>query len=163
MKKSLSVLVVIALFICPTLKGQIDNAKEEAAIKAVIEGEINASFNGDYDTWASFFVHEPYVVWMQAWKDGYISYKGWQDVSSSAKTWVKPERKGTIIFNGNYDYTIKIYGNVAFVSFKCKSTRISEGQSTESEAMEARFLEKHDGNWKIAYLSSIYMSTYKED
>ena len=161
MKKSLSVLFVIALFICPSLKGQTDNAKEEAAIKALIEGEINASFNGDYNTWASYFVHESYVVWMQAWKDGYGSWVGWDEISKQAKNWVKPERKGTITFNGNYDYKIRIYNNAAYVSFKCKSTKISQGQSNVSDAMEVRFLEKSDGGWKIAYLSSIYTATYK--
>jgi hypothetical protein len=188
MKKSFGVLVVIALFICLPLKGQTNNAKEEAeikavierefkastclllnglnyneteeaTIKAVIEGEIKASFDGDYNTWASYFVHEPYLVWMQAWKDGKSCWKGWQEISAEAKNFLKPERKGSIIFNGNYDYTIRIYDNAAYVSFKCKSTNMF-GQSKESDAMEVRLLEKHYGNWKIAYLSSIYLSTY---
>jgi hypothetical protein len=188
MKKSILVFFVIAFFIGSPLKGQIDNAKEEeavkavierenktstslllngqtdneneeAAIKVVIEGEIKASFDGDYNTWTSYFVHEPYIVWMQAWKEGKSCLKGWQEISAEAKNFVKPERKGTIIFNGNYDYTIRIYENAAYVSFRCKSTNMF-GQSKESDAMEVRFLEKHDGTWKIAYLSSIYLSTY---
>jgi len=161
MKKSLLTSFILIFFTCLSCKEKIDLVKEEANIKAVIEGEINASFNGDYGTWTGFFAQEPHMVWMQAWKDGYVSYKGWQEVSAAAMTWVKPERKGTIIFNGNSDYTIKIYGNAAYVSFKCKSTRISQGQNIEIEAMEARLLEKHDSNWKIVYLSSIYTSTYK--
>jgi hypothetical protein len=161
MKRSALILFVILLSNCFSSKGQTDNSKEEAAIKAVIEGEIKASFNGDYNTWEGFFVHEPYVVWMQGWKEGYACWKGWQDISNSAKTFIKPERKGTSIHNGNSDYTIKVYGAVAFVSFKSKITRISEGKSSEDEAMEARLLEKHDGIWKIAYLSSIYTATYK--
>jgi hypothetical protein len=133
---------------------------EEAAIKAVIEGEIKASFEGDYNRWSGYFIQEPYTVWMQSWKEGYVSWKGWQEIGTAAKGFVKPERKGTIIHNGNYDYTIRIYDHAAFISFKCKSTRISGGQSKESEAMEVRFLEKYDGNWKIAYLGSLYLSTY---
>ncbi len=161
MKKSLTILFVIALFTCPSLKGQTNNAKEEAAIKAVIEGEIKASFDGDYNTWTSFFVHEPYMVWMQAWKDGKACWKGWQEISTEAKSFVKPDRKGSMIFNGNYDYLIRIYDNAAYVSFKCKSTKISEGKSNVSDAMEVRFLEKNVSGWKIAYLSSIYTDTYK--
>jgi hypothetical protein len=161
MKKYLLILFTLIFIVSTSCKEKIDIAKEEAAIKAVIEGEINASFNGEYDHWSSFFVQEPYMVWMQAWKDGYVSWKGWKDVSASNKIFVKPERKGTLIFNGNYDYTFRIYDDAAYVSFKCKSTSISEGQSKEGEAMEVRLLEKHDGNWKIAYLSSIYLTTYK--
>jgi hypothetical protein len=96
---------------------------------------------------------------MQAWKEGNSCWKGWQEISTQAKNFVKPERKGTIIFNGNSDYTIRIYDNAAYASFKCKSTN-QFGQSKESDAMEVRFLEKHDGKWSIAYLSSIYLSTY---
>ncbi len=160
MKKFISVLFVIALFTYPSLKGQTENTKEEASIKTVIEGEINASFNGNYDNWAGYFVHEPYVVWMQAWKDGYVSWVGWDDIGKEAKNWIRPERKGTITFNGNYDYKIRIYNNASYVSFRCKSTRISQGQSNVSDSMEVRLLEKHNGSWKIAYLSSIYTATY---
>ena len=160
MKKSLSVFLVIALFTCLSLKGQTDKAKEEEAIKAVIEGEIHASFDGDYATWSNFFVHEPYLVWMQAWKDGKSCWKGWQEISDQAKIFVKPERKGTIVFNGNTGYTIRVYGNASYASFLCKSTNLF-GEKKETDAMEVRFLEKHNGNWKIAYLSSIYTSTYK--
>lgn len=161
MKKSLLVLFVLVFLTCLSCNKKTDNAKEEVVIKAAIEGEINASFNGDYNLWTGFFVHEPYLVWMQSWKDGYTCLKGWQDISTFAQKWIKPERKGTIIFNGNSDYSIRIYDNAAFVSFKCKITGITDGQKKESESMEVRFLENHGGNWKIAYLSSIYMFTYK--
>jgi hypothetical protein len=160
MKKYLLALLILIFAVRTSCQEKIDIPKEEAAIKAVIEGEIKASFDGDYDRWASFFVQEPYMVWMQAWKEGYVSWKGWQEVSKAAKNFVKPERKGSMIHNGNYDYIIRIYDNAAFVSFKCKSSTFSEGQSKESDAMEVRFLENHEGNWKIAYLSSIYLSTY---
>ena len=161
MKKYLLILFTLIFMVIAPCKAKTDIAKEEAAIKAVIEGEIKASFDGDYVRWTTFFVQEPYTVWMQAWKQGYACWKGWQEISTSAKNFIKPERKGSITFIGNYDYTIKIYDKAAFVSFKCKSTSITEGQNRESDAMEVRFLENHDGNWKISYLSSIYLSTYK--
>jgi hypothetical protein len=161
MKRSAFVLFVILLFNCFLIKGQTDNPKEEAAIKAVIEGEIKASFNGDYSTWEGFFVHEPYLVWMQAWKDGYASSVGWDEIGTQAKNWVKPERKGTLTFDGNYDYKIRIYDNAAYVSFKSKSSLNSGSQGNVSGSMEVRLLEKHDGIWRIAYLSSIYTASYK--
>jgi len=159
MKRNFFISIVFALFLCPLIKGQTDNAKEDAAIKSVIEGEINASFNGDYNNWTSFFVHQPYLVWMQAWKDGKSCMKGWDKIGSEGKTFVTPDRKGKIVFNGNYDYVIRIYGDAAFVSFRCKSKNLIE-QNKETDSMEARLLEKLEGKWKIAYLSSIYTSTY---
>jgi len=161
MKKSFLFLFILGLVVTLPIRGQATNTKAEAAIKSVIEGEIKASFDGDYNTWVKFFVHEPYVLWMQESKEVYSCWKGWQEISTSMKNYVKPERKGTMIHNGNSDYIIKLYGNEAFVTFKCKSTKISNEQSTPVEAWEARFLENQSGSWKITYLSSVYTSTYK--
>jgi hypothetical protein len=162
MKTKLFILLVLILVMTMSCQKKIDMAKEEEAIKTVIEAEINASFNGEYEKWSTFFVQEPYLVWMQAWKEGYTCMKGWQDIGTSAKKWVIPERKGSIIFNGNQNYTFRIYQDAAFISFTCKSTRIVEGKEKVTEALEARFLEKHNGIWKIACLGSVYTSTYKE-
>lgn len=160
MKTRLLIVSALVLWAFTSCEEKIDTAKEEAAIKAVIEGEIKASFDGNYDDWASYFVQEPYLLWMQAWKEGYGGWRGWQDIGTQAKTWVKPERKGSILFDGNIDYIIRIFEDVAWVSFKCNSTSVSDGQGKKNEAMEVRFLEKHDGNWKIVYLGSIYTSSY---
>jgi len=161
MKKAALVLFIIPLFTCFAFQGKVNNADEEAAIKSVIEGEITASFNGEYNTWQSYFVHEPYVVWMQGWQEGYACWKGWEDISKSAKTFIKPERKGKSINLGNSDYTIRIYGDVAFVSFKCKIKRVTKGKDHVEDTTEARLMEKHEGSWKIAYLSSIFTTTYE--
>jgi hypothetical protein len=154
-------LMVLVFFI--SCQPKIDVNAEQEAIKAVIEGEINASFNGEYEKWASFFVHEPYVLFLQAGKTGYVNLKGWEELSSSAQKWVKPERKGTIILEGNSDYVFSIFEDAAWVSFKTTSSIISDSSKSELIGIEVRTLEKHDGNWKIAYLGSVYSSTYEED
>lgn len=45
MKKIVFILAGITLFICANLPGQTDNAREEAAIKAVIEADRAAYLN----------------------------------------------------------------------------------------------------------------------
>lgn len=162
MKTKALIPLALAFFVLTSCKEKIDTSKEEVAIKAAIEGEIKASFDGDYEKWAPFFVHQPYLLWMQAWKEDYVIKKGWLDISSSTKAWLKPERKGSMIHKGNFDYTIKIYEDVAWASFKAKITKVSQGVSTDMEGMEVRFLEKHNGKWEIAYLGTIYPSTYLE-
>ena len=64
---------------------KIDREKETDAIKKVIEDEIRASFNGDYETWTTFFIHEPYLLWLQATKTGYSYSNGWDDLNTEAK------------------------------------------------------------------------------
>lgn len=47
----------------------IDYDKEYAAILAVIDGESAAFWNKDYEKWASYWVHEPYIRTMGWWPD----------------------------------------------------------------------------------------------
>jgi hypothetical protein len=65
MKTRLLIPLVLIYGITISCQKKIDVTKEENAIKAVIEGEIKASFDGDYNAWEGFFVKEPYIVWMQ--------------------------------------------------------------------------------------------------
>jgi hypothetical protein len=51
----------------------------------VIEDEIKVSFIGDYETWTTFFVHEPYLLWLQSTITGYSYFKGWDDLNGEAK------------------------------------------------------------------------------
>ena len=160
MKKYLFPLVVLATLFIISCEEKIDIEKEKEAIKAVIEGEINASFDGDYETWLTFFAHEPYTFWLQASKGGYSSWKGWEEINLNAKQFVKPDRKGSIIHEGNSDYTISVYKESALAIFKCKLTEADGGD--ERIGLEVRALEKKDGVWKITYLGTVYSSTYEE-
>lgn len=153
---------LLILFLFNFCNPKVDIAKEQKSIKAVIEGEINASFDGDYDKWTSFFVHEPYVMFLQANKNYFVNLKGWDTLSVSAKNWIRPSRKGTILFGGNSDYVFRIFNDVAWVSFRTTSTLTSDCGESELEGIEVRTLEKHAGLWKIAYLGSVYSSTYEE-
>ena len=160
MKKYLLPLVVLATLFITSCEEKIDILKEEEAIKAVIEGEINASFNGDYETWTTFFAQEPYTFWLQANREGYVNCKGWEEINSHMKQTLKPDRKGSIIYEGNSDYIIRVYKVAALATFKAKMTAVQENKTYEG--LEVRTLEKKDGEWKITYLGTVYSSTYEE-
>ena len=163
MKKIIFPMFVLMLIAGSSCQEKIDIEKEKEAIKAVIEGEIKASFDGDYETWTTFFVHEPYTFWLQASQERYSNWKGWEEISSTAKDFIKPDRAGSVIHEGNYDYTIRVYKEAALVTFKSKITDIEEEETSEYIGLEVRFLEKQDGEWKITYLGTVYSSTYKEE
>lgn len=153
---------LMILFLLNSCNSKVNVTKEEESIKAVIEGEIIASFDGDYDKWTTFFVHEPYVLFLQSNKNYFMNLKGWDTLSVSARNWVRPSRKGTILFDGNSDYIFRIYQDVAWVSFRTTSTLTSDCGESELVGIEVRTLEKHAGLWKIAYLGSVYSSTYEK-
>ena len=161
----LALLLIAGSYSC---QEKIDIEKEKEAIKAVIEGEIKASFDYDYESWTNFFVQESYLFWLQAGHKGYTYGKGWEDINSAAKEyfanakekdWRKP------ILNECYDYTIRIYSRAALATFKAKITpRIREGKNNyERETLEVRTLEKQDGEWRITYLGTVNSSSYEEE
>jgi hypothetical protein len=162
MKKYLISLIVLGFLAGTSCQEKIDIEKEKEAIKAVIEGEIKASFDGDYETWTTFFVHEPYTFWLQASQGGYSSWKGWEEISSNVKDFIKPDRAGSVIHEGNYDYTIRVYKEAALVTFKSKITFIEEDESFEGDGIEVRSMEKQDGEWKITYLGTVRPTTYEK-
>ena len=161
--------IIVSIFALSLIAGsascqeKIDIEKEKIAIKAVIEGEIKASFEGDFESRTNFFVHEPYLLWLQAHQKNFTYAKGWQEINSMAKEFITPDRVGSMIHDGNYDYTIRVYKEAALATFKAKITVVQEDGSYELEGLEVRSLEKQDGEWKITYLGTVYSSTYEEE
>ena len=166
MKKYVLTLFALILLAGTSCQEQIDIEKEKEAIKAVIEGEIKASFDYDYESWTNFFVQESYLFWLQAFPKKYYYMKGWQDISSRVKEGfanAKEEDWSKAILNESYDYTIRVYRGAALATFKIKITTVREGNNYEQERLEVRSLEKQDGEWKIAYLGTVGSSLYEEE
>jgi hypothetical protein len=135
---------------------------DRKAIREIVEGEIKSSFLGDYEKWSAHFAHEPYTCWMQAAQTGYWFWRGWDEISTAMKEFVRPSRAGSLILENVTDYVDRLYKDAALVTFTAKITQIIDGEKTEVTGREVRSLEKKDGKWKIIYLGTIYSSTYKK-
>jgi len=135
---------------------------DRKAIREIVESEIKTSFIGDYQKWSEHFAHETYTCWMQAAQTGYWFWRGWDEINTAMKEFVKPSRAGSLILEGVTDYVDRIYKDAALVTFTAKITQIIDGEKTEVIGREVRSLEKKDGTWKIIYLGTIYSSTYKK-
>lgn len=133
---------------------------ERKIIIEAIRGEINASFNGEYEKWSGFFAHEPYTIWMQSSKDRYWIWKGWDEINNEMKNVVKPGRSGSVILEGLSDFRVRLYQDAALVYFTAKILTVGAGVKHKVIGREVRSLEKKDGQWKIVYLGTIYSSSY---
>lgn len=133
---------------------------ERKAIREAIVGEIKASFNGDYEKWSDYFVHEPYISWMQSTKDKYWLWKGWSEINSGMKDLIKPDRAGSMVLEGISDFVARIYRDAALVTFTAKIKQVNGKEETKYIGREVRSLEKKDGKWKIVYLGTVYTSTW---
>lgn len=138
----------------PTQPRVIDYQKEQASILQVIENESNAFWDKDYNKWAACWVHEPYIRTMGWWKDGGITVvQGWDERSSRTKGYMDefPERNPQNVRRENIN--IRILQDAAWVTFDQYGNDTGEPvMDMPGLSRETRFLEKHEGKWKIVYV-----------
>lgn len=157
MRRNYWILLASISFIIFSCNGKIDLEKDKDAIKSLIEGEIRASFYGDFQSWVNFFAHQPYTVIMQTDRHASYYWEGWEEINTTARDFIRPGRTAGRIYEGYDDYVVKVYEEAALVTFKTKTTIIRKGDEFDIELIgsEVRLLEKQDGEWKITYLGSI--------
>jgi hypothetical protein len=123
-----------------------NQAKEEEAIKQVIEGE-NAAFNaGDVEKTRSFFNFQPYNIGMLTTQNGVTVYKAGEEVNNFYKSF-----KASKITATHSNFNIKITGNTAWETND--QTQMEDGKVLLT-SHQMRCLEKVNGAWKIVTFSA---------
>jgi ketosteroid isomerase-like protein len=127
----------------------VDIAEEEQAIKELVKNIIMTFQNKDFDKYQNLWVHEPYVIRMG---DDSLKWTGWDSLGVEYKT--RMENNQNVRENLQVEIPevqVKVYGDVAWVYniHKMKWTN-REGEPRERNTWNVRFLEKRDGQWKIA-------------
>ena len=161
MKKNLLTLFALIFLAGTSCQETIDIEKENEAIKAVIEEQTNAYIARDYDRTAATHVQDETFIRLQAGKDGYSFIIGWEERSSSLKEALKNNPDTLPGKFENTNYKIKVYPESAWAVYN-ENWYDSEGESL-GMAIEARFLEKVNGEWKIVYLSLVNTASYNEE
>lgn len=133
-----------------------EHVSDSLQIMEVISGESKAFWDKDYEAFASYWVHSPYVRTMGWWKDGGVTVvKGWEERSARTKAHMEasPEPNPTANNVRRKNINLRIYKDVAWLTFD------QYGEDTGDSLMdmaglsrETRILEKHEGKWKIAYV-----------
>ncbi|MEO1259279.1 MAG: nuclear transport factor 2 family protein [Bacteroidota bacterium] len=146
---------------------EVDFEKEKAAIMKVVEGESAAFWNKDYEKYASYWVHEDYIRTMGWWEDGGVTVvEGWEERGGRTKKHMEasPEPNPTAAKVIRKNINLRIYKDVAWLTFD------QYGEDTGDNLMdmpglsrETRIFEKHNGEWKIAYLGWLLEGSEKAD
>jgi hypothetical protein len=160
MKKYFSVLFIIAFFTYPSLKGQTDNANEEAKIKAVAEEETNAFIANNFNRFAATYVQDETCTRISASKSGYEFHTGWKEIGSMFKNYLDTASKRSDVKYVKTDYRIKIYGASAWET----NNELVYNNNNEmvGKLLVTRFLEKVKNEWKMVYISVINTSSFDE-
>ena len=118
---------------------------DEAAIKNTIAAEKAASDAADYNAYKSHWASVPYASFL-IYGEQYVGDALWKKAD---EVWAnkKPEKINTIRKNWN----VRVKGEAAFVTFEQRDENLDTKALRES--VEARYLEKIGGEWKIVNVS----------
>ena len=126
------------------------------AILEVIEQQAAAFWAKDFQRWSDTWVHAPYIRRL-GWSDpgGVSSVEGWEAIGARMKKNMadNPKPNLTPAKLARERLNFRIYGNVAWVTFEQHGVSTGEPRfDMPGLSYETRILEKHDGEWRVAYL-----------
>ena len=168
MKKIIFSILALSLIAGSSCQEKIDIEKEKEAIKAVIEQTSAAYHEADYDQIINNWIHEPYVLASNASKDDQWHFRGWQKIDEAVKKYasnldsIQQAGNWEYVSFENYDYTIRVYQQCAWASFYSKFIFTMQDANYDKEILEVRFLERHEGEWKIIYSSTVDHDSYEQ-
>jgi DNA-binding CsgD family transcriptional regulator len=131
-----------------------------AAITALIHRNRIAMWMRDYEVWASCFIHEPYLTRWGWWpRGGVFAQRGWDDISARLKhEWSQyPDPHPELAYDTQVrDLQIRVGGNFAWATFQLHFPPSEvRGHAGPELVNEALFLERRDGEWRIAFLGML--------
>jgi tetratricopeptide (TPR) repeat protein len=133
---------------------------DKKAISETIDNEVTAFLNGDYDTWASYWVHEPYVSQTFVRNGMLNTTKSWDSLSVGVKKMIEDgDNKGLSIEKGNYD--INVSGDMALVYATEKVTMDFLGEERKYDQISTNVFKKEDGKWKFVTMDIVNKSSFE--
>lgn len=156
MKKFIVPLTIVLTVFSVTLYAGDD----KKAIAETIDNELKAYLEGDYDSWADYWVHETYVSQFMANAGFFNSSKSWDSLSiATKKSFEKGDNKDMQIEKGGYD--IHVSGDMALVYAKVKTIFNFLGVDQEYNSVSVNVLKKDDKKWKFVSMNTIVKSSYE--
>jgi hypothetical protein len=159
MKKIIFPLLALSLIAGSSCQETIDIEKEKKAIIAVIENEVYSFNTRDFDQQMNSLLQgeSQTLLWANKFNYGYVV--GWEEVDSTYKR--NYERNPVPSTNKSQftNYKIKVYQESAWAVYNLNVHNSEDEFLYKNIAI--RFLEKVDGDWKIAVIGYINTTSYE--
>lgn len=132
-----------------------------AAITALIHRNRIAIWMRDFDGWSACFVHEPYLARFGWWyMGGSFMRQGWDEISARLRREMAeyPDPHPRLAHETTVEkLSIRIDGDMAWATFEqhYPGIPVRPYGSGPSLVYEARVFERHDGEWRIAFLGML--------
>lgn len=154
-----SILIILTAS-CRNAVKKISLEDEKKAIRAVIMQETEAYYRQDFMAWKNTYVDSPYFRSYGYW-EGYPEkvryYNGFDTLKNFKKKQFDESRTLWIgSTEEQHNENFRIYDNVAWYTAEQVSYE-KDSRKVLGRSVETRILEKHGGQWKIAYLGFHYL------
>lgn len=167
MKKTGLFFIPLVLLMLISCKDQVNPEAEKQAIIDVINAETQAYMDFDFNKVISYYVHDSLNFRLTTGADDHLFLEGWDEVEEFFRQELienDPHRPADTHINVEKDnYRIKVYDRSAFVICTETWTYTTPTDVIQIDSRQVRFLEKIEGEWKIAFLSFIGTSGYEEE
>ena len=136
--------------------------EDREAILKVVEDETTAFWRKDFEAWARCWVQAPCIRRFGWWTLGGITHReGWDRIGGRMRELMdqhpEPNRSAAEVRRENIN--IRVGHDMAWMTFDQYAPATGEpGMDMPGLCREARVLEKHGGQWKIAYHCYLHRS-----
>jgi hypothetical protein len=130
-------------------------------VMRVIEEETDAFFAKDYERWARCWVQAPYVRrWMWFGQGGITVREGWDQQGPAMKRAMalNPMPNRSVLSVRRENVNIRVARQMAWVTFDQHGPKTGDPFDVPGLQNELRILEKHTGEWKIAFVCVLQRS-----
>jgi DNA-binding CsgD family transcriptional regulator len=141
-------------------RSQPDFTAEEAAVMKVIEDDTVAFYNKDFEAYARCWVQAPYARRLGWWTHGgVVDRSGWDEIATRTRLIMRnnPDVNASAARVMRENVVIRVGQDMAWVTFDQYAPDSGEpDMDMPGLSRETRILEKHDGEWRIAYMGFIH-------
>ena len=137
----------------------VSQSNDEAEILALIHANRIAFWTRDFEAYEKCFVHAGHTTrWHASPIDGIFVRQGWDEIAVRVRQLFTDQSFGNSAFA--YETTVenlqvRIAGDLAWATFRQRYSGGHERYFEPDLTYEARFFEKHDGQWRIVFLGCL--------
>lgn len=140
---------------------------DKAAIISRIKTETRAYWEKDWETWVNCWVHQPYVRREGWWSLGGITRRiGWDEVRERMRSQFQkyPEPNRSAYEFRMENVTVRAGADIAWVTYDEHAPDTGEpAMDMPGVTHEIKILEKHDGEWLLAYNGYLHHTVHQID
>ncbi len=150
-------------------KEEIDIAKEEEAIKAVLKKEISHWWAMELDAESDFWVKEDYMTTVNNNGNNHSQNHGYDSIYADMKRFIEQiedQDQYQYVSNTKHefkDFNIKVFVKVAWAVYYVYENWEFKGEPYDRSSVRVTFLEKVDGDWKMALNAITWLNPCEEE